>query len=86
MIRGITRASGRLLREHNRSPSTPQRLPPRRSGIVRSPDKTQGLSACAPGKAVSVLGYGFEAIMKRGKYGDAEAGNGPSGETGRRQS
>ncbi|TMV36070.1 DNA-binding protein, partial [Salmonella enterica subsp. enterica serovar Cerro] len=38
----MTRASGRLLREHNRSPTTPQRLPPRRSGIVRSPDKKTG--------------------------------------------
>lgn len=54
-VRGITRWRGRLLREHNRSPTTPQRQPPRRSGIVRSPDKTQGLSAYAPGKSVLVL-------------------------------
>lgn len=40
-------------RELNRSPTTPQRLPPQRSGIVRSPNKKQGLLACAPGNTSS---------------------------------
>lgn len=42
-----------------------------------APTKKQGLSACAPGKAVSVLGFWdeFAAIMKRGMYGNTGAGN-----------
>lgn len=83
-IRGMTRESGRLLREHNRYPTTPQQPSPRRSGIVRSPTKKSGLSAYAPGKVVFVIG--FAAMMKRGKNGNAEAGNDAAGEAGGRQS
>ncbi len=60
----MTRESGRLLREHNRYPTTPQQRPPRRSGIVRSPTNQSGLSAYVPGKVVNDVG--FAAIMKRG--------------------
>lgn len=80
----MTRESGRLLREHNRYPTTPQQRPPRRSGIVRSPTDKSGLSAYAPGKVV--WDVSFAAIMKRGIcYGDADAGDGPTGAAGGRQ-
>lgn len=80
----MTRESGRLLREHNRYPTTPQQRPPRRSGIVRSPTNQSGLLAYAPGKVVwDVV---FAAIMKRGIcYGDADAGDEPTGTAGGRQ-
>lgn len=86
-IRGMTRASGRLLREHNRSPTTPQRLPPRRSGIVRSPDKKTGaIGLCAGESGISVgfLGNEFAAFMKRRMYGNTGAGNEAAGAAGRR--
>ncbi|HGG3148419.1 TPA: hypothetical protein ACODJ5_004802, partial [Salmonella enterica subsp. salamae serovar 42:g,t:-] len=52
-----------------------------------APTKKQGLSAYAPGKAVSVLDFWdeFAAIMKGGKYGDSGAGNEASGAAGGRQ-
>lgn len=67
---------------------TPQHLNGCRPGAQVSfaaPTKKQGLSACAPGKAVSVLGYGVEAIIKRGKYRNSGAGDDEAGETGGRQ-
>lgn len=88
MIRGITRTSGRLLREHNRSPTTPQRLPPRRSGIVRSPDKKTGAIGLCAGESCISFGFlenEFAAIMKRGMYGNTGAGNEATGTAGRRQ-
>ncbi|WP_217805416.1 hypothetical protein, partial [Salmonella enterica] len=61
---------------------------PRRSGIVRSPDKKTGaIGLCAGESSISVgfLGNEFAAFMKRGMYGDSGAGNEAACAAGRRQ-
>lgn len=85
-IRGITRASGRLLREHNRSPAIPQRLPPRRSGIVRSPDKKSGAIGLCAGEGC--ICFGFCGNHEKGtcKNESSGAGNENAGAAGGRQS